>query len=148
MLSLKTLIIWLFSPPRSRFGVFLPIWSMFIFKNQSYLKFGTMMLHNNFEGNLTDTDLRYEVNFPIINKTLKLETEKRAYILLGIIILIMLISLYCAKKLIVKTFSKLRNARSNRKGNTQHIRLEPMRLSRPYRNSRLNKNMKSHFKLH
>ena len=107
-----------------------------LFKNQSHLKLETMILHNNFEGNMTDIDKSYEVNFPIINKTLKLESEKRAYILLGIIMLIMLISLYCAKRLIVKLFLRLRNTRRNRNRNDQNIRLEPMRLSRRYRNSR------------
>ena len=85
---------------------------------------------------MTDIDKSHEVNFPIINKTLKLESEKRAYILLGIIMVIMLISLYCAKRITVKLFLRLRNARRNRNRNGQNIRLEPMSLSRRYRNSR------------
>ena len=41
-------------------------------KNQSHLKLKTKILHNNFEGNMTDIDKSYEMIFPIINHTLKL----------------------------------------------------------------------------
>ena len=38
-----------------------------------------MIGHNNCDGNMTDIDKSYEVNFTIINKTLKLETGKQTY---------------------------------------------------------------------